>query len=413
MPDELSRRKALQLLAGSAVGSNAGPVLGGAVLGGSVLGGSVIGVAGCAKPGANREPSKQVQRTSTHKSAGADKSGSSVSSVKRLGNVGSWPTPDPFLFCVHHNDQYPAGNSQFGPATSLDGRNLGQDFARKDGWNMYHGRIVPGFPAHPHRGFETVTVVRRGLLDHSDSLGAAARYGQGDVQWLTAGAGIQHAEMFPLLDSEKPNPLELFQIWLNLPRKNKMVAPHFSMLWADTIPTVPVKGRGGKTTRITLRAGRWEDVGAPPPPPNSWAADPDNHIGIWTVQLPPGASWDLPPAPPGVERSIYFFRGAAMEVGGQSVVVKHQINPTVGRELRFTNGPQEAELLVLQGRAINEPIARRGPFVMNTQEEIREAYADYRSTRFGGWPWEGSDPVHGDRPERFAKRVDGRVERPG
>ena len=88
-----------------------------------------------------------------------------------------WETVDPFLFCVHHDDAYPQGNEQLGPATSLAGRDIGQDFAGKDGWRMYHGDVVPGFPQHPHRGFETVTIVRKGLIDHADSLGAAARYG--------------------------------------------------------------------------------------------------------------------------------------------------------------------------------------------------------------------------------------------
>ncbi|MBC7662696.1 MAG: pirin family protein, partial [Caulobacter sp.] len=123
-----------------------------------------------------------------------------------------WETADPFLFCVHHDDAYPKGNGRFGPDASLAGRSLGQDFGGKDGWSMYHGQQVPGFPSHPHRGFETVTIVRQGLTDHSDSLGAAARFGGGDVQWLTAGKGIVHSEMFPLLSTDQANPLELFQI---------------------------------------------------------------------------------------------------------------------------------------------------------------------------------------------------------
>src|SRR5579863_7805312 len=150
--------------------------------------------------------------------------------------VAPWPTADPFLFCVHHDDAYPAGNERLGPAASLAGRELGQDFAGKDGWRMYHGRVVPGFPQHPHRGFETVTLVRRGLIDHSDSLGAAARFGRGDVQWLTAGGGIVHSEMFPLLEKSEKNPLELFQIWMNLPAAEKMVPAHLGMLWSERIP---------------------------------------------------------------------------------------------------------------------------------------------------------------------------------
>ena len=151
---------------------------------------------------------------------------------------GPWPTLDPFLFCVHHDDNYPAGDGEMRPKASLVGRSIGHDFGGKDGWSMYHGDTVPGFPQHPHRGFETVTVARQGYIDHSDSLGAAARFGEGDLQWMTAGRGVVHSEMFPLLSQDKRNPTELFQIWLNLPAVSKMAQPHFSMFWKNKIPSM-------------------------------------------------------------------------------------------------------------------------------------------------------------------------------
>ena len=175
-----------------------------------------------------------------------------------------WPTIDPFLFCAHHDDAYPAGNEQMGPAASLEGRDLGMDFAGRDGWRMYHGREVPGFPPHPHRGFETVTYVRKGFIDHADSLGAAARFGRGDVQWLTAGGGIQHSEMFPLLEREDPNPLELFQIWLNLPAVRQARRRRTSRCSGTTdLPRVVVgaTGRGGDDHGDRRRARRRHAAG--------------------------------------------------------------------------------------------------------------------------------------------------------
>src|SRR6266849_3970214 len=181
-----------------------------------------------------------------------------------------WQTSDPFLLCVHHEDAYPAGDERLAPAASLVGRDIGQDFAGKDGWRMYHGDVVPGFPQHPHRGFETVTVVRKGIIDHSDSLGATARYGAGDTQWLTAGGGIVHSEMFPLLQRDQPNPVELFQIWLNLPREDKLVEPHFTMFWDKDIPRCSFLDDLGRETLVTVIAGRLGDGKPPPPPPHSW-----------------------------------------------------------------------------------------------------------------------------------------------
>ena len=213
--------------------------------------------------------------------------------VQQLGFP--WETADPFLFCVHHDDAYPKGNERMGPAASLAGRDLGMDFEGLDGWRMYHGQVVPGFPQHPHRGFETVTIVRRGLIDHSDSLGAAARFGRGDVQWLTAGKGIVHSEMFPLIDRDGDNPLELFQIWLNLPRADKMAEPHFAMLWDEAIPRLRTTDADGRLTEVTVVAGRLGDREALAPPPRSWAARPDSAVAIWIIVMAPGARFQLPP----------------------------------------------------------------------------------------------------------------------
>jgi len=323
-----------------------------------------------------------------------------------------WKTRDPFLFCAYHDDRYPAGNEQMGPATSLAGRNLGQDFELRDGFRMYHGRTVPGFPQHPHRGFETVTVVRHGLLDHSDSMGAGARYGGGDVQWMTAGRGIQHAEMFPLLDRASDNRLELFQIWLNLPARDKMVEPHFAMLWADDIPTEQVRDAAGKRTSVTVIAGRYGSARAPSPPPNSWAAAADSDLGMWTIDLEPGARFELPATGADSHRSLYVFTGDGLTASGHPLAANHLVEVRPDAALSLHNGPRQTEILVLQARPIGEPVARRGPFVMNTQAEIQQAYVDYRSTRFGGWPWGQADPVHGREQGRFARHANGLIETP-
>jgi redox-sensitive bicupin YhaK (pirin superfamily) len=322
-----------------------------------------------------------------------------------------WQSQDPFLFCVHHDDAYPAGNEHMGPAASLAGRNIGQDFAGKDGWRMYHGDVVPGFPGHPHRGFETVTIARRGLIDHSDSLGAAARFGQGDVQWLTAGRGIVHSEMFPLLDRGGPNPVELFQIWLNLPRSDKLVEPHFSMQWADAIPRRVERDPAGRATEVTLIAGRLGEATPLAPPPHSWAARADSDVAIWSIRMEPGASWTLPPAQAGSNRTVYFFRGSSLRIGDRALSRACGIALQPDAAVPLVAGSDAVELLVLQGRPIGEPVVQYGPFVMTTSGEIQQAFADYQRTRFGGWPWPSDAPVHARTEGRFARHADGRIER--
>ena len=333
-----------------------------------------------------------------------------VSEIIKTFKLGfPWETADPFLFCVHHDDAYPAGNDELGPAASLAGRELGMDFAGKDGWRMYHGERVPGFPGHPHRGFETVTIVRRGLIDHADSLGAAARFGRGDVQWLTAGKGIVHSEMFPLLDRAAPNPLELFQIWLNLPKADKFVEPHFAMLWARDIPVHVVRDDAGRETEITVVAGAL-DATPPPPPPHSWASRAEADVAIWTIRMAPGAAWTMPPARAGTNRTLYVFRGS-VRVGDRDVATGTGVSLVPDARVSLVAGSEPADLLLLQGRPIGEPVVQHGPFVMTTRSEIQQAFIDYQRTRFGGWPWPTESPVHPRDEGRFARHADGRVER--
>jgi redox-sensitive bicupin YhaK (pirin superfamily) len=337
--------------------------------------------------------------------------------IIRVGELGfPWATLDPFLFCVYHNDAYPRGNDGMGPAATLDGRNLGNDFSRKDGWSMYHGTTVPGFPAHPHRGFETVTVVRKGFIDHSDSLGATARYGAGDVQWLTAGRGVVHSEMLPLVNTSAPNPLELFQIWLNLPSRSKMAEPRFTMYWAERAATFQFAGSGQGACTVTCIAGvpqafAGKQAGAPPA--DSWAAQADADVAIWTVKMAPHAHLTLPAAAgKSTRRTLYFFSGNRMRIAGTDITRHSAVEVDAGSAVELDSGPQGAELLLLQGRPIGEPVVQYGPFVMNTEIEIRRTIEDYRNTGFGGWPWPTQAPVHLRTAARFARHPDGSTDSP-
>lgn len=328
------------------------------------------------------------------------------------------PGIDPFIFGAYHQDHYPKGNGQLGVSPEvLAGRDIGMDFSGKDGFSLYHGEQVPGFPAHPHRGFETVTIVRKGLVDHADSLGATARYGEGDVQWLTTGAGVQHGEMFPLVHTDKDNTLDLFQLWLNLPAKSKMAPPSFTMFWAETIPSVALTDAHGKLSTVTVIAGDFEPQDAPlvkalTPPPHSWASEPDADVAIWIIQLDPQAQLTLPRASTQAKRALYLTQGTGLVVGEQRFTEKVMLELKTDQLAPIKNhSDTPMELLLLQGKPIGEPVAARGPFVMNNQQELLMAIQDYQRTGFGGWPWPTSDHTHGQAP-RFAKYPDGHIEKP-
>jgi redox-sensitive bicupin YhaK (pirin superfamily) len=312
-----------------------------------------------------------------------------MTKVKNISKVaGSMPVADPFIVGAYHNDKYPKANGNMGPDAPLTGHNIGNDFGRELEWRMYYGEKIPGFPHHPHRGFEIVTIVPEGYADHFDSKGSKGRYGQGDVQLMSAGSGVLHGEMFPLLNDEAENPFRLFQIWLNLPAKSKLTEPDYKMLWAENIPEAKVTDINGNNTTIKVILGTYAGVKSIAPLTNSWANDPNHHVGVALADLGPNAEFKLPAVSGTMNRSVFFYDGnSTLKVEGYAMQSGFFADLNGGEEITFKNGNESAKLLILEGEPIGEPVAARGPFVMNTEQELQAAYAEYRQTQFGGWPW--------------------------
>jgi redox-sensitive bicupin YhaK (pirin superfamily) len=255
-----------------------------------------------------------------------------------------------------------------------------------------------------------------GFIDHSDSLKKIGRYGPGDCQFMTSGRGIQHAEMFPLINKDSPNTLRLFQIWLNIPKVNKNCPPTQITHWAEDVPKIIQDG-----CIVTVWAGELAGKIAQSPPPHSYANDPTNKVGIFFIKLDPGSQFTLPARlqdnqdeKKKINRTLYFVSGE------KAIVNKSSPFPTsttlvCDSAFDFTiENPASAdtvlECLVLEGRPIGEPVAQRGPFVMNTQDELANAFLEYRMTQFGQpWPFSSHAPVHGRDRGRFADLGDGKI----
>ena len=140
---------------------------------------------------------------------------------------------------------------------------------------------------------------------------------------MTAGKGIQHSEMFPLVDENKGNPLEIFQVWLNLPKASKMVDPHFKMLWNEDIPVINHKDEANKTTTVEIIAGKINTINALDPTPDSWAANPNNSVGVYTVKMEAGAQWTLPKTSSEANRSVFFYKGDTIKLEGKTILANH------------------------------------------------------------------------------------------
>jgi redox-sensitive bicupin YhaK (pirin superfamily) len=191
-----------------------------------------------------------------------------------------------------------------------------------------------------------------------------------------------------------------------------MVEPYFTMLWDEDLPRHVVTDTDGRTTEITVIAGELAGLRPPPPPPDSWAARAEADLAIWHLVLAPSARMSLPTAASNeTVRTLYVFEGS-VRIDEQELEASTGAVLRVDAEVEITAGPDGAEALVLQGRPIGEPVAQYGPFVMNDQAGIQQAFADYRATEFGGWPWPADDPVHAREAGRFARRPDGTGDRP-
>lgn len=320
---------------------------------------------------------------------------------------------DPFITRTYHNDIYPRGNKDMEiPLSNLKDKNLGDDFDPNSDWRLYHGRNKPGFPIHPHRGFETITIVLRGFLDHYDSSGSKGRYGPGDVQWLTAGRGLQHSEIFPLLNEDGDNPLEVFQIWLNLPSKDKFVDPFYNMLWAEDIPLVIKEDEKGNKSKVTIITGSYQNKKALNPNPNSWANNEKNNMRILIIELDPNTEFTIPKVSKTLNRNLQYYEGESIIIDNTNIKSKSSIRLAGNEDIRIINGNKKSSLLLLEGEPINEPMVSQGPFVMNTMCEIKNAHMDYNKTQFGGWPWDSREPVNPKDVGRFVEYSNGKIEKP-
>ena len=227
-----------------------------------------------------------------------------------------------------------------------------------------------GVGEHPHRGFETVTIVYQGEVEHRDSAGNGGRIGPGDVQWMTAAAGLMHEEFHSDAFTRSGGTMEMAQLWVNLPAKDKMSAPHYQSIVAADIPNVELAAGAG---RVRVIAGRYGDARGP--------ARTFTDVNVWDVHLKAGKSVTLD-VPEGHTTAIALLRGQLVVNGAHEVsdaqVVQFDRNGTSVR----VEASKDATFLVLTGTPIDEPIAGYGPFVMNTREEIMTAISDLQSGRF-------------------------------
>lgn len=252
------------------------------------------------------------------------------------------------------------------------------------------GRLLPGSAPqgvhdHPHRGFETVTLVFAGELEHRDSAGGGGRIGAGDVQWMTAAAGVVHRELFSPDFARQGGPFEMVQLWVNLPAADKMRPPRYQPLGRDAIPVVALPGGGG-----TARVIAGDFAGATGP------ARTHTRLCLLDVRLSAGATARFPVA--AGDTALAYLLSGRLRFGPGEDMEEQGLAVLSQREADFVVEALEAShFLVLAGARIDEPLNAHGPFVMNTHEEVLQAYDDFRNGRLGGPVPAAAAPATPDR----------------
>jgi len=274
---------------------------------------------------------------------------------------------------VHANRQTEGGGFVVRRPFPIAGMDLVDPFLLLDemGPVDYAPGEAVGAPDHPHRGFETVTYMLSGEFEHEDSAGNRGSIRPGDVQWMTAGDGVIHSEMPARWIKEKGGRVHGFQLWVNLPAKDKRVAPRYQDVRAEAMPTWR-SDDGQATVKVIAGSAKGVEGGAQTRIP----------ITYLDVTLANGASVEL--ELPAAQNAFVFVFGGAVAIGGQKRAAKDgdMAMLTSGDTVQVT-ATEDARLLVLGGEPLKEPVARYGPFVMNTREEIHQAFEDFQAGRFG------------------------------
>ncbi len=245
-------------------------------------------------------------------------------------------------------------------------------FLNHHGWQEYspNNSGLP-FGPHPHRGFETVTFILEGDLVHKDSSGASSVIKSGGVQWMTAGSGLIHAEVSSEEFKKHGGPLEILQLWVNLPAKHKMVKPSYKGLQQNEIPTV--KWNGGKI-EAQLISGKWDGVDG--------AISPLTDIHLASIRFQANSSHSFS-VEPGKTVFLYVVKGELM-INGEKTGMHHLVEFNQDGKIIEIKSVIDAIILFGHATPFHEPFVAMGPFVMNTQEEIMQAYDDYNQGKFGG-----------------------------